>query len=96
MLSVCSLPAADALFKYGHWHAGHSFFLANCGYIKLTQTPIHSYTRTKLSSSGLQCVRHCKSVSNEDDCHRHLNPQHTLITGDARPDWFVTQPDMTQ
>lgn len=40
---VRSRPVANTLFKYGHWHSGHSF-LDNCDYKKLSLS--HTYTHT--------------------------------------------------
>lgn len=44
-VSVCSQPGADTLFKYGHWHPGHSSFLDKCGYIKIFTHYTHMIDR---------------------------------------------------
>lgn len=44
-------PVANTLFKYGHWHSGHSF-LDNCDYKKLPPTHTHTERVTYLRSAA--------------------------------------------
>lgn len=48
--SVRRRPVANTLFKYGHWHSGHSF-LDNCDYKKLPPTHTHTERVTYLWSA---------------------------------------------